>query len=109
MDVATDGVREGEIGCLFDEIQNLVEPIERLDTESLGRAAAKPWMVKRSGPESRLWDAVVERVQGRTNGETKRRIPGQTKNSRSDGESRPHGRHNLAHKQASMIRPRLRM
>ena len=42
-------VREAEIGCLFDEIQNLVEPIERLDTESLGRAAAKPWMVKRCG------------------------------------------------------------
>jgi hypothetical protein len=33
MDVETDGVRKGEIGCLFDEIQNLVEPIERLDTE----------------------------------------------------------------------------
>jgi hypothetical protein len=35
-DVATESkalwtrVREGEIGCLFDEIQNLVEPIERL-------------------------------------------------------------------------------
>ena len=26
-------VREGEIGCVFDEKQNLVEPIERLDTE----------------------------------------------------------------------------
>jgi hypothetical protein len=27
--MATDEVRKGEIGCLFDEIQNLVEPIER--------------------------------------------------------------------------------
>ena len=36
MDTATESsassarVREGEIGCVFDEIQNLVEPIERL-------------------------------------------------------------------------------
>jgi hypothetical protein len=28
-DVATDEVRKGEIGCVFDEMQNLVEPIER--------------------------------------------------------------------------------
>jgi TPR repeat protein len=27
--VAMDGVRKSEIGCVFDEIQNLVEPIER--------------------------------------------------------------------------------
>jgi hypothetical protein len=26
-------VRKGEIGCVFDEIQNLVEPIERLDMD----------------------------------------------------------------------------
>ena len=26
-------VREGEIGCVFDEIQNLVEPIERPDMD----------------------------------------------------------------------------
>jgi hypothetical protein len=31
--VATDEVREGEGGCLFDEIQNLVEPAERPHTE----------------------------------------------------------------------------
>jgi hypothetical protein len=30
MDVATDEVREGEGGCLFDEIQYLLEPTERL-------------------------------------------------------------------------------
>jgi hypothetical protein len=33
MEVATDGVRKGEVGCLFDEIQNLVEPTERLHTD----------------------------------------------------------------------------
>jgi hypothetical protein len=33
MEVATDGVREGEVGCLFDEIHNLVEPTERLHTD----------------------------------------------------------------------------
>jgi hypothetical protein len=30
MEVTTDGVRKGEGGCLFDEIQDLVEPTERL-------------------------------------------------------------------------------
>jgi hypothetical protein len=32
-DLATDAVREGEGGCLFDEIQDLVEPTERLHME----------------------------------------------------------------------------
>jgi hypothetical protein len=27
--VATDGIREGEVGCLSDEIQDLVGPTER--------------------------------------------------------------------------------
>jgi hypothetical protein len=31
--VATDEVREGEIGRLYDEIENLVEPIERPDMD----------------------------------------------------------------------------
>jgi hypothetical protein len=31
-DVATDEVREGEIGWIFDEIRNLVEPIDRSAT-----------------------------------------------------------------------------
>jgi len=34
-------IRKGEIGCLFDEIQNLVEPIERRDMDgSAGRSEA---------------------------------------------------------------------
>jgi hypothetical protein len=36
------GVWKGEIGCLFDEIQNLVEPIER------------PRMDVRAGPQQRV-------------------------------------------------------
>src|ERR1700728_4184241 len=36
MEVATEGVGKGEVGCLFDEIQNLVEPAERLHTDVQG-------------------------------------------------------------------------
>jgi hypothetical protein len=31
--VATAGGRKGEVGWLFDEVQNLVEPTERLHTD----------------------------------------------------------------------------
>jgi hypothetical protein len=34
MEGATDDVRTGEVGCLFDEIQNLVEPTERRTIDS---------------------------------------------------------------------------
>jgi hypothetical protein len=33
-DAATDAVREGEVGCLFDEIQHLVGPTERRTMDS---------------------------------------------------------------------------
>jgi hypothetical protein len=44
MDVATERaasteIRKGEGGCLFDEIQDLVEPTERRTTESPARPA----------------------------------------------------------------------
>jgi hypothetical protein len=40
MDVATDGVRESEVGRLSDEIQNLVGPTERIWMCRLGRSEA---------------------------------------------------------------------
>ena len=47
-DVATDRVREGEIGCVFDEIKNLVEPIERRAMEGPA-GPQRGRMPKRSG------------------------------------------------------------
>ena len=39
--MATDAVREGEVGCFFDEIGNLVEPTERPDMDvPAGRSEA---------------------------------------------------------------------
>jgi hypothetical protein len=59
---ATDGVREGEVGCLSDEIQNLVGPTEcRTMNGPAGPRRGKD--AGASPPESRLWAAVVERGQ----------------------------------------------
>ena len=39
--VAAEEVREGEIGSIFDEIKNLVEPIESPYTHVRGRSEAE--------------------------------------------------------------------
>jgi hypothetical protein len=43
-------VREGEIGCIFDEIQNLVEPIERPQRGESHAVNAEP-MEGSAGPQ----------------------------------------------------------
>jgi hypothetical protein len=56
-EVATDQVRKGEIGCLFVEIQNLVEPIER-SHKDVGAGPQRGRIPERRGrarsPDSRM-------------------------------------------------------
>jgi hypothetical protein len=61
--MATDGVREGESGCLFDEIQNLVEPIERRYTD-VSAGPQRRHDAEALRPKSRLWAAGAGRAQG---------------------------------------------
>ena len=57
MDVATEEVHEGEIGCLFDEIQNLIVPIERRTME--GPAGPQPGKTPERSGRSRAFDSPV--------------------------------------------------
>jgi hypothetical protein len=50
--VVVDEVREGEVGCLFDEIQKSRRTDRTPDYGWSGRAAAKAWMVMASRLES---------------------------------------------------------
>ncbi len=65
-------VREGEVGCLFDEIQDLVGPTERRTMDGL--AGPQRGRTPERREESRLWVADAGRVQ-------EHEQPGQPKNS----------------------------
>jgi len=97
-DVPTDEVREGEIGCLFDAIQNLVEPIDRTWVKrmrrtpihgSIGWPVSGAGMRKRAGSDraaakqererrgqSRASDSPVPGEKWGPNGPARRRMYG---------------------------------
>jgi hypothetical protein len=75
---ATDEIREGEGGCLFDEIQNLVEPTERLHTDV--QAGPQRGRTPERRGQSHAFDSAMP-----GEGTMPERL-GQTENTRPDGE-----------------------
>jgi integrase len=99
-EVATDEVRKGEGGCIFDEIGNLVEPTERRDKDGSagpqrGRTPERSGRSQASGPpmpgEGRVsrmrrttgQESGLDRSEARDGKASRPERPGQTENTRS--------------------------